>query len=121
MDNFGFRYFQRKLKLPILSWYTISWLFEMEYATHEAHCGAAAAVGQGGGVAYGGEEFVIQYDLGGGFEGWIATGSTFASGALLGPVFVHGGGREGPNMEILGQASLVHFQGSTTFHFLPAN
>ena len=86
VDNFGFRYLQRVLKLPTFSRGTISRLFDAEHASlvmrpieaqlqqwNEKHV-----------LVFGRERFEFQNDLTAGFDGWGVGCFTFESGAVKG-------------------------------------
>ena len=111
VDNFGFRYLQRVLKLPTFSRGTINRLFDAEHASlvmrpieaqlqqwNEKHV-----------LVFGRERFEFQNDLTAGFDGWGVGCFTFESGAVKGRCL------RGPSTLCASPAPCLR----STFHFPP--
>ena len=86
VDNFGFRYLQRVLKLPTFSRGTINRLFDAEHASLVMRPIEAQLQqwNEKQVLVFGWERFEFQNDLTAGFDGWGVGCFTFESGAVAG-------------------------------------
>ena len=89
VDNFGFRYLQRVLKLPTFSRRSINRLFDAEYASLVTRPIEAQLQlwNEKQVLVFGGERFEFQNDLTAGFDGWGVGCFTFRVRGGEGPVF----------------------------------